>query len=1005
MKKFAKILAIMFAFFVVVMVGLTIFVKVVFPAERIKAMLAPVVSELTGRDVEIKDASVSVFPVIGFSIDSIKIKNTERTIVVKSDTTLSSYLTKFRLEPAYSIVKVNDSLITGFVDTDYKLKKGEKVAISRKGFSQDEALFAMKNITVNVKFMPLLKKKVEISKVLFDGISVLVEADKRGSFNFEDMIPPADTTKEEEIDTTSTPLDSLPIDLSLESFEIRDARIIYRNLKDEQEIVLGDIDQHVDVIMDKTMDSVLTKGLLEVKNVSVSGKGLPIEKSDMKLIFSHDLYLQLKSGNLTINEMKAGFQKNVITVKGSVNNFLTESIGLDVALQTNVIKLEELFAEIPPALSPEIRKIKTSGTMQLGVAVKGELDTNNPQKLPKINGSFVMNNILVKYTDLPKSINNLNADIKFTENSLNMSKFGFNLGENPISVKALVQNFLAPKIDVAVKANLDLAIVKDVVPLPEGVSVSGKINSDLTAKGEVDPKDPTKIAVNGGVDFLNIVATTPEVKKPVELDGAFLFSNEKLNLKDFKTVIGTSSVTTNMNISNYLGLILPKKANGSTVITFSMISPNFNVNEILGLDIEKLKKENSSKTTTPTSTPTEDGTTGDEPIIIPELPNVVFDGKIKFNKIDILTLPISNASMDLSYKNRKVDLDMGSTLFAGRITEKMNADFTSKTIKVTNIFTSNNMEGNDFISAFNDILTDDGSIMSLIKSLDNTIYGKMNLNTKLSSAGYSVNQFKRNLAGNIDLKLYDGLIKSENIMGNIATGFPKEVVGLIPSLKNLEAKKFEAKFGIKDEKILINQLETETKNGDFSMTGSSTFTGVLDLDTDVRFNKSVSDKMLNSQTLAKEKVADAANKAIKNDLLNKVVSQGINNAEIIPSDKEGRVTAVLNISGPTDNLKYSFKGFKGDATVVNKSSIEDDLKSKAKAEADKLKAQAQAKIDAEKQKLEAKRKEAEDEAKRKIEEAKAKAKAEADKKKAEAKKKAEDKAKEGLNKLKKGFGF
>ncbi len=81
MKKMLKIFSIFIITIIVILAALLVYLKINYPAEKIKKMVTPLISENTGRDVAIKDASVSIFPTIGFSLEGISISNTKRTII------------------------------------------------------------------------------------------------------------------------------------------------------------------------------------------------------------------------------------------------------------------------------------------------------------------------------------------------------------------------------------------------------------------------------------------------------------------------------------------------------------------------------------------------------------------------------------------------------------------------------------------------------------------------------------------------------------------------------------------------------------------------------------------------------------------------------------------------------------------------------------------------------------------------------------------------------------
>ena len=70
----------------------------------------------------------------------------------------------------------------------------------------------------------------------------------------------------------------------------------------------------------------------------------------------------------------------------------------------------------------------------------------------------------------------------------------------------------------------NLIYLKNIIELPEGVSLSGVIKSDITAKGIVDPSDPMKMDIKGSIAVSNLRAKTPDVEIRMVVNGTMDFS-------------------------------------------------------------------------------------------------------------------------------------------------------------------------------------------------------------------------------------------------------------------------------------------------------------------------------------------------------------------------------------------------------------------------------------------------------------------------------------------------
>ncbi len=922
MKKLLKIFAILFVILAIIVIGAAVSVQMMYPPEKVKKIVNKELSKVGKRIIFVKSASLSLFPVFGFSIEGVQVSNTLRRATIEEPTTLWAYLKANNLDKRYVNVTLNGKKLRDVAKEDRPLVQGAFLEITRKGFDNKQSMFKLKKLLVELEVMPLLSKKVVVKKILFDELQLFVEVDRRGSFNFDDLISKS-SPKTPAKPTPKPPKHPKPTakktegkssySFSLKSFEIRHAKIVYLNHKTHQEIVLGDINDHLTVNMDPSMTQLSTFGLFEIKKMAVRGRGIPVRKSGMYFMFRHKLAVDLKKKNLTISDLTVGLQKTALTLKGTVKGFDQPKKKLDLTLATNNIRFQDLFKEVPPAMFPQARKMSVKGTARLHVSIKGTLDAKKPKALPAIHGLFKIMGAEFKYADLPKSINHFNADISFTQDSLHVKKFKLNIGQDPISLVAKIDHFKKPVVDVALKAHVDLGGLKDAVKFPKGVSTKGEILADVTAKGKVNPKDPTAIAVKGAITLKNIVATTPKVKKPISVNGVFRFSNSEIALEKFMTKIGQSSFAMEMKIRDYLGLALPKKKTDKpTLITYTLTSPLIDVNEIMGRSSSagSAKSSASSASTNSASSSSDDGS-ADEPIQIPKLPNIKFVGKIRVKKLIYGSFPISNSSIDLNYYKGKVTFGLKAGLFKGRIIEHLIADISNpKQIRVKNRFDCLKVEANDFISSFNKLPESNASMFDKLKRMDGKVYGRMNLTSFITTHGITKRQLKKNLSGKIGIKIYRGKLKNATLFEEMTSAIPAVVRKFLPSFKNIKMRRpLMTDLKIQDGKIHITKLAIPMRKLAINGYGTISLDNVMDMKMDLVLSRGLSRRILRQQRRLMR-----AGRGLINKFAGKYAGKigGLmGKIKVIPTNKRGRVVPVVGSFGKLSKLLYKFVGFKG----------------------------------------------------------------------------------------------
>lgn len=921
MKKVLKVLMIIAGIMLVLLIGAVITVKVMFPPAKVRAIVEKEASKVAKRNIQVTGASLSIFPTIGLEIKGIRVSNTRRDNVIQKPTQLWAFLASQGLKKRRVLVTLNGKAIDDPAAADIELKQGDKIRVSRKGFDDKAPMFALGRLFVAVKAMPLLQRKIIIQNVSIEKLKILVEVDGRGSYNFDDLAgsdkkekpkqakpkPKAKPKARQDGDEAAE-----PISLQLESFQIKDSSIIYRNKKSQQEIVLDDINQTLSASLDSNVKDVLTKGLLEIKKVSVRGRGIPVRQSGAYFMMKHDIKVDLKAGKLRINQFTVGFKSSYITVKGAVDQYNKPVRFVDLSVSTNKLRLHDLFREVPPAMFPQARKMKVKGTAQLSVNIKGKV--GGKHKTPGISGFFKMANAYIKYADLPKAINDLNADMSFTMDSLHVKKFGMKLGTNPISLVAKVNNFKKPNVDVKLNANVDLGTLKDVVKLSKGTSAKGVIKANITAKGVIDPKNPASTQVNGDIKLLDVVATTSSLKKPVKLNGTFAFSNQEVKLDKLVGNIGHSSFTMNMSIKDYLGLALPKKVRPkTTLINMTMNAPLLDLNEMLGYSSKSSGSSKSSKSSSgsKSSSSSSSSSSDDEPISVPKLPDVVVNGTITVGKLQYKNLPITKSKITLTYKNKHLAFALAAGLFEGRINEVFTVNMANpKRLVVTNKLHAKKVEANDFISNFNDLPKANDGLFGRLKSMDNTVYGKMDFLSDVKTSGITRRQLKNNLDGDVTTKLYRGHIKNATILTEMLKTVPKLVRKFLPQIKDIKTRKtMSMALKIKKGKLHLSDLSIPTRQFSLAGYGTISLDSSMNIKLDMALSRRLSRKILRLQRRLQRKAGGLLRKVAGAQIAGQLGK--LTGGVLIPSDKKGRVVPILGALGLASKLSYKFLGFKG----------------------------------------------------------------------------------------------
>lgn len=832
----------------VLVIGAISTIWIMFPPEKIKALIIPEVEKALSRKVTVEKAGITIFPVLGVSLSGVEISNSSKS--------------SFSEEPFVSLDK----------------------------------------FLVQIGVSSIFKGYPEISKIIIQRPKILVEIDSSGAFNFDDMpVMAKDTAKEKK--TSSMPV--LPVPISLKSFSIEQGSVIYKDKKGKQEFIIGDINQKISLRLDKELKDIKTTGSLVLNEISVKTKEIEKPLSDLTLTLNHDVKIDLISGKAEISQLRLSLQKLYFNLTGSVSNF-NDTPELDLTMNTDPIQISDILSEIPAEILPDIKKLTGSGIANIGLTVKGALKDSG--SLP-INGKLSLKDVMVKYTSLPKAINNLNADCNFTDTSIVLNSLKMNFGDNPIALHASFINFKHPFVDLAILAKLKLEDIKDVIELPKGVKLSGNAAIDVNAKGEADPADPTKLDVKGTLDLTDLSVLWPPLVKPALINGRFTLSSKAIG-QNLAVKIGQSSLTMNAAITNYLSMVfadstkkLPRPS-----VDFTLKSPLLNVDEFMPPSKEEPVSNDNTSPKQPENAP-----------LIAPLPGVDMKGTISAQKIIYQNVEMDNMNMRVNVIQDIADISIKSGFANGTIDEQIHADLrNTSNISFNNKLTIKDVQINDLMGRFGGFIQPTNALNRELVNIQNSLFGKVSLNSSISGHGGTQDAITKSLLGDITITIGEGKIVNSKILNNIAGKVEKFV-----KFGDLQFRDLKAIMHIENEQVQFNTFHILSSLGDWDIKGTTGFNGNLNMDINNKLTKDVSGTILSVQNSGK----NLAKNLLKSTKFANAASSLIDNAGV-PSDKDGRVTLKMSLGGTISDPHASFSGF-GEGENKNETASEPSQKKQA----------------------------------------------------------------------------
>jgi len=764
----------------------------------------------------------------------------------------------------------------------------------------------IKNLTLKVDLMSLISgDEINVKTILIDHpvINAVVLADTTANWDIA-------IASEEEVEEEST--ESSSFKLGLKDFTIKNASINYNDatmdlitsIKGLNFNLSGDMTEDVTNLVTNTGIDTLN---LEMENVKYFKNATINADATIKADLANSKY------TFTENEFK--LNELILGLDGWVALFEDkDDIDMDLKFSTKKTEFKNILSLVPAVYMTDFSSVKTKGKLALNGYAKG---TYTETLLPAFGLDLKVEDAMFKYPDLPKSVNNIQMDLHVDnpggseDNTfINLKKFHMELAQNPIDLKLKVSTPISdPNIDAGLKAKLDLASIKDVIPLEKGDEMAGKISSNVEVKGKmsaIEEERYSDFVAQGQFAIESMNYKSDSLPYDVFLNIMQLnFSPEYVELVKFDSKIGKSDISANGKIENFIGYAFSDDEE---------LKGRFNLNSNL-LDLTEFMEEDSSVVST------EESENDEEPLTVIEVPkNIDFALNSSIKKVIYDNMDIDNLKGELIIKDQKVSMnDVNMNLLGGSML--MNGFYETTNPKKPGI--SYDMNIQDF-----DIQTVVKTFNTIEEMAPVSKYSKGRFNTSLKLIGSLDEEMMpdlNTLTGNGDM-----LTKSVKVEGFKALN---KLAGALKNdkLKTLSVDDTHVKYEFKEGRVYVEPFDIKLGKATGTMSGSNGF-----------------DQSIDYKMTLKVPTADMG----AGEAVNKLNAQAAGLGMDLKSTEYASVDVLMTGTVDDPKIKVSLKdavgSIKEEVKEQIKEKIEDvknDVKEKAREEADKLLAKAKVESD------------------------------------------------------------
>ncbi len=672
----------------------------------------------------------------------------------------------------------------------------KNVRVCNKEPFQGICLAEIGDVRVTIGLMSLFSNRIQVQQVALEQPSIHVKVLKDGRANWD--IAKSDSTNSElKQDTSAT-----RFNVALKHYSIANGRIIYEDesmpmsmlLSGVQHTGSGDFTQDLFTLKTHTVADSLTvvyDGVKYLRNVKAQANAdIDMDLPHMKFTF--------KENDIKVNQLELGLDGWVAMP--------TDDIGMDLKWDMKKSDIGALLSLVPAEFAGNLEGVDMSGKATFNGYVKG---TYNEKTMPGFGVVIKVDQGRFKYPSLPASVEGIFVDCNIQSPQgkdldgmvVDLKRFAMTMAGNPLEARMHLETPISdPNVDATLKADLDLASVKKVVPLPKGNELTGKVKADVRMAGrmsDVEAQRYDKFKAEGQLGLSGMNYKSDSLPYAVAIQNLlFDFSPRFLALTDFTGTIGKSDIKANGRMNNYLQWWLK---DSTLTGNFTLASNRFDLNELMA------KPAHPEATTAKPA-----DTTAMAVIEVPE--HIDFTMAASVKEVIYDDMKLSDAKGALRLHHQQVDLrGMGFNMFDGRIGMDGSYSTRDKTkpafdmdLNVANVDLAQLVSKMDMV----------GKMAPIAKSCTGRLSTTLALKGVLDQAMAPVME---SLAGNGTLKTHNLAIKDFKPLVEVSN------VLKMPQLSQVEIQDANFSYEIQDGKMITKPFDVKIDRIVANVGGSTAF--------------------------------------------------------------------------------------------------------------------------------------------------------------------------------------
>lgn len=606
---------------------------------------------------------------------------------------------------------IDISLISSFPNARIDIEN-----LSVTGIEQyaDTKLYQANHTMLDISLPSLIKDDIpyQLREVVINKANITIVRALDGSANYE-------ITKDSSGESTEYTLD-------LNSYKLQNSRIIYI---DRAAGILVDIDD-----LDHNGTGRFTESIYDLDTYSESGsmtvisEGISyIKNANTKL--TAIINIDLPNEKYTLKDNKLSLNELDLHANGYVQ-IKNDDIFIDADIQGLEDNFRSYLSVVPNAYIGQFANVATEGKGAFTTTLKGNYNSLKGS-YPAIDFDLNIADAFVKYHNMPKAIEDINAEIKIDASEGNYSDLRINIpmikarvDDDAIDGKLVINDSTGdPALNGFFKADVDLRNWKSAIPAEMVKDMEGKLSGNITfgAKvSDIESSNYEALALKGSMSLNDV-----NIKRENELDlaigeGTIKATPKNLDLNMKGVRYGKSDLEVSTSVKDPLKLAI--QTNETIIADINIDAGVIDADELIGSSLTETENNsnNSLSSFNISQSKINLSTTADKVLYDNQKwENINLSGRLDGDQINITTASAKMKDNDVNI-NGNLNNPMGYLGGTDQLTGKI-------------FMTSSNLDMNDFISE-NDTESQSGQFLvpenvniDIVADINNLTYTNMKM--------------------------------------------------------------------------------------------------------------------------------------------------------------------------------------------------------------------------------------------------------------------------------------